>query len=142
MSTLVDRVLDNAFKQGQTFLLDGTLTHLDIVRDNISRSLKHGRAVQILYVYQEPKQAWEFVQVREELDGRHIPAKEFIQQYFAARKVVNNLKAEFGKDIRVDLLLKNIDGTNRTYHDNVDQIDGHIPEKYQVENLQKILGIA
>lgn len=95
--------------------------------------------VQILYVYQEPKQAWEFVQVREALDGRHIPLEQFIHQYFAARNVVNTLKTHFGRSIRVDLLLKNIDGTTRTYHDNVAHIDGYVPEKYDEDALRIML---
>ncbi len=142
VSTLVNRVLDMAFKQSQTFLLDGTLTNYDIATKNIERSLDKGRLVQLLYVYQEPKQAWEFVQAREALDGRRVPPEQFIHQYFEARRVVNKLKTNFGRSISVDLLLKNIDGTNRTYHDNVDRIDGHVPEKYDEPALRKILGIS
>jgi hypothetical protein len=123
-------------------LLDGTLTNFDIAKDNIDRSLAKGRIVQILYVYQEPRQAWEFVKAREALDGRHIPPEQFIHQYFAARNVVNSLKAHYGKAIRVDLLLKNIDGTNGAYRDNIEQIDGYVPEKYDESALKTMLGIS
>ncbi|MGY0556412.1 MULTISPECIES: zeta toxin family protein [unclassified Lysobacter] len=139
VSTLVNRMLDLAFKQSQTFLLDGTLTNYSIAAHNIDRSLQRKRVVQILYVYQEPHQAWEFVQEREALDGRHIPPEQFIHQYFEARNVVNRLKKTFGRSISVDLLLKNIDGTNGMYVDNIDLIDGHIPEKYDETALRRIL---
>lgn len=142
ISTLVNRILDTAFKQSQTFLLDGTLTSYPIAAANIKRSLRHGRFVQILYVYQEPRQAWEFVQAREALDGRHVPPEQFIHQYFEARNVVNGLKAEFGRSINVDLLIKNIDGTDRKYVDNINLIDGHVPEKYDERKLREILGIS
>ncbi len=142
VSILVDRMLDTAFKQSQSFILDGTLTNYEIAVANIERSLGKGRVVQVLYVYQEPAQAWRFVQARERAEGRRIQPETFIEQYFQARQVVNRLKAHFAGDIRVDLLLKNIDGSNRTYMANVDQIDSHVPEKYDVAALRSMLGLT
>jgi UDP-N-acetylglucosamine kinase len=69
VSILVEKIHDMALDQKQSFLLDGTLSNYDIAKKNIERSLKKGRDVQILYVYQEPMQAWEFVQAREALEG-------------------------------------------------------------------------
>lgn len=138
-SVLVDRILDVALKQGQSYLLDGTLTHYEKARQNVERSIHKHRTVQILYVYQEPRQAWAFVRAREMLEGRHIGLDTFVKQYFEARKVVNRLKKEFGRDVRVDLLIKNIDGSNRWAKANVDQIDNHIPEKYDSEALFQLL---
>lgn len=74
VSVLVDRIHDTALEQRQSFLLDGTLSRYDVARKNIERSLKRKRAVQILYVYQEPRLAWAFVQAREAAEG-HIPEK-------------------------------------------------------------------
>lgn len=142
VSTLVDRMLDTAFAQSQSFILDGTLTNEDKAIANIERALRKDRAVQLLYVYQEPMQAWAFVQARERSEGRRIQSETFIQQYFGARQVVNRLKARFDGDLRVDLLLKNVDGTNRTFVNNVDQIDSHIPEKYDVAVLRAMLGLT
>jgi hypothetical protein len=97
--------------------------------------------VQILYVYQEPMLAWEFVESREAVEGRNIRPKHFIEQYFAARKVVNRLKTTFGSDVKVDLLLKNTDNTHKLYKAGVDQIDNHIPEKYTPADLEKLLSL-
>lgn len=141
VSVLVDRIHDMALDGKQSFLLDGTLSHYDVAQRNIARSLKKGRAVQILYVYQDPRLAWNFVQARESLEGRRIEPVHFINQYFAARDVVNRLKREFGKEIFVDLLLKNNDNSHSFYRAGVDQIDNHIPEKYtraQVEQMLKV----
>lgn len=141
VSILVDKVHDMALDQCQSFLLDGTLSHYDIAKKNIDRSIGRKRAVQILYVYQEPQLAWDFVQAREAAEGRRIEPEHFIEQYFAARDVVNSLKRELGKDISVDLLLKNNDNTQRMYRAGVDQIDNHIPEKYtraQIEQMLKV----
>lgn len=142
VSVLVEKLHDLALKQKQSFLLDGTLSHYGKSEKNISRSLRKGRVVQILYVYQEPHLAWEFVQSREAVEGRKIRPEHFVEQYFAARNVVNRLKQAFGKELRVDLLLKNTDNSNRLYKAGIDQIDNHVPEKYTPASLAKMLGIS
>ncbi len=97
VSVIVDKIHDLALDQRQSFLLDGTLARHDIAHRNVERSLKRGRAVQLLYVYQDPMLAWAFVCRREAEEGRRIRPEHFVEQYFAAREVVNRLKVEFGK---------------------------------------------
>ncbi|WP_288367712.1 zeta toxin family protein [uncultured Alcanivorax sp.] len=140
VSILVEKVLDLALKQRQTFLLDGTLARYEVACRNIERCLAKGRLVQVLYVYQEPLQAWEFVQAREAREGRRILAEDFINQYFTVREVVNRLKVEYPA-IKVDLLLKNRDGSDRFYKANVERIDNYIPEKYSRADLERMLGL-
>jgi UDP-N-acetylglucosamine kinase len=142
VSILVEKIHDMALDQKQSFLLDGTLSNYDVAKKNIERSLKKGRAVQILYVYQEPKQAWKFVQAREAQEGRRINPQDFISQYFAARDVVNRLKAEFGKAVHVDLLLKNNDNSHRLYKAGIDRIDSHVPEKYTAAVIEQLLNLV
>lgn len=141
VSLLVERVHDRALEQRQSFLLDGTLSSYEVALKNVNRSLKHGRTVQILYVYQEPALAWEFVQAREVLEGRNIRPEHFLEQYFSSRETVNRLKRELGPRIAVDLLLKNNDNTKRMYKAGVDQIDHHIPEKFSPDDVRRMLGI-
>ncbi len=138
---IIERIHDLALDQKQSFLLDGTLSSYAVAEKNIQRSLKRDRAVQILYVYQEPGQAWKFVQARETAEGRRIEPEDFVRQYFAARDVVNRLKTELGKRIQVDLLMKNNDGSQQFYRAGVDQIDNHIPEKYSVADVRGVLGL-
>ncbi len=138
-SILADYVHDCALGNKQSFVFDGTLSKIDKARQNIERSLSRKRFVQILYVYQDPFQAWEFVKARERKDGRHVPAESFIQQYFQARSNVNKLKKEFGKQIKVDLVIKNMDGKDIAYKENVDQIDSHIPERYSENDLRRVI---
>lgn len=128
-----------ALKQKQSFLLDGALTNYRIAEQNIKRSLKKNRVVQILYVYQKPELAWEFVRARELAEGRRIPPGQFIEQYFAAREVVNSLKGAFGSKIQVDLLLKNNDNSNRMFKAGIDVIDYHVPEKYSRASLEELI---
>lgn len=142
VSILVEKIHDMALGQSQSFLLDGTLSNYEKAKDNISRSLRKDRVVQILYVYQEPMQAWAFVLARERAEGRRIRPEHFLEQYFSARDVVNRLKREFGKDVHVDLLMKNNDNTRRFYRAGVDQIDNHIPEKFDRSDIARLLGLA
>lgn len=130
VSVLVEKVHDLALKQKQSFIFDGTLANYEKAVNNIERSLHKGRLVQILYVYQDPVLAWEFVKAREVEEGRRILAEHFISQYFSARDTVNHLKQHFGKELQVDLLLNDIDNSSRSYEANIDRIDNHIPEKY------------
>ncbi len=139
---IIERIHDLALDQKQSVLLDGTLSSHTVAEKNIQRSLKRGRAVQILYVYQEPGQAWKFVQAREAAEGRRIQPEDFVRQYFTAREVVNRLKAELGKGVQVDLLMKNNDGSQQFYRAGVDRIDNHIPEKYSVADVRRILGLS
>lgn len=139
VSLLVARTIDHALKQQQSFLLDGTLASYDVAKGNIDRCIAKGRLAQILYVYQDPLLAWDFVQARETREGRRILKEDFVNQYVAARDVVNRLKSELKGQIRVDLLLKNRDGSRRFYKANVDQIDSHIPEKYSRADLERLL---
>ena len=136
---LVDKIHDLALDQCQSFILDSTLSSYDKAKGNIKRSLKRERFVQLIYVYQDPCFAWNFVLAREKVEGRRVLKERFIDQYYAARDVVNKLKLEFGKAIEVDLLLKNIDGSDKIYKANIDAIDNHIPEKYTKIELEEAL---
>lgn len=139
VSILLGRVLDLAFDQKQSFLLDGTLSNLTQAFRNVERSLDKGRSVLIMYVYQEPMQAWEFVKAREVLEGRRIPPDRFIEQFFAAHDVVNQLKVKFGSRIEIDVILKDIDGSNQRYLANVSDLCAAVPIPYSRDQLQRIV---
>ncbi len=138
-SIIADRMQDLAIDQHQSYVFDGTLSNLRRTRENIKRCLDHHRVVQILYVYQDPLQAWKFVLARETKDGRMIPQESFIAQYLTARENVNLLKQELGSKVRVDLLVKNIDGSDFSYRENIDLIDRYIPERYTQDTLRVAL---
>lgn len=139
VSILVDRILDHAFDQGQSFLLDGTLSQYERAKRNIERCIRKKRTVQVLYVYQDPLLAWEFVQAREADEGRQIPIERFVDQYFSARSVVNRLKRELGPNIKVDLLVKPHDASRRLYEAGIEQIDYYVPETYDQATLLELL---
>lgn len=139
VSDLVSNIHDFALKNNQSFIFDGTFSNIDKARENIQRSIKRNRLVTILYVYQEPKQSWNFVQKREKIEGRKILKSDFIDKYFLSKEVVNKMKEEFSDTIMVDLLIKNTDGSERVYKQNIVKIDNYIPEKYSKSQLLDIL---
>ena len=138
-SILVDRIHDVSLKQKQSFVFDGTFSNLAKCVENINRSLKRKREVYVIYVYQDPVQAWNFVIRRSKKDGRIISREAFIEQYFLARSNVNEVKRKFGSQIQVDLIIKNIDGSNKLYKENVDSIDNYIDENYDTKTLKEKL---
>lgn len=138
---LVERAMDYILKNGQSFLLDGTLASYNVAEKNIERSLKRERAVLIIFVYQRPELAWQFVQAREIVEGRKILPEHFIQQFFGSQTVVEQLKEKFGQRIQVDLLLKDNDGSTRNYHSNVNSLKPYLKPTYTPKEVEEIVGI-
>jgi Holliday junction resolvasome RuvABC DNA-binding subunit len=94
-----------------------------------------------VYVYQDPLLAWEFVKARELTEGRNIPKAEFIRQLFAAKEVVRKLKRSYRLQLKVDLIVKDTDGSNQAVELNVDpdQIDALVTFGYSATELDRIL---
>jgi UDP-N-acetylglucosamine kinase len=135
ISVLAGKVIDLALEQKQSLLLDGTFSHLGHATTNVERALHKSRDVLVIYVYQEPLQAWDFVQAREALEGRRIPADKFIEQLFGARDVLNALKVKFGNLVRIDVIYKDIDGKSRRYDANVNEVDSISGSREVIERL-------
>ncbi len=139
VSVLLGKVLDLVFDQKQSFLLDGTLSNLKTATENVERSLSKNRDVLVMYVYQEPLQAWTFVQAREAAEGRRIPPDRFVDQFFGAREVVNQLKVKFKQSIHVDVIFKDIDGKNRRFEANISDLNLAAPISYSREDVERIV---
>lgn len=138
VSILVEKIHDEALRNEQSFVFDGTFSQIDVCRKNIERSLSKKRLIKILYVYQDPLQAWNFVQERFKKEGRYVPKNIFIEQYFNARKVVNQIKKEYPQ-VEIYLLVKNIDGSNQKFKENISNIDSFIKEMYTQNILENML---
>lgn len=141
MIKILEKVLDRAFKQGVSFILDGTLSSYEVALSNTRRALDRGRVIQILYIYQCPVKAWSFVQDREVAEGRNIPLEAFVRQYFDARRNVMALKREFGDQVHVDLLIQSDDNDEPRMELNVtvETFDASLPESYDEKSLYQLL---
>lgn len=102
---LLSELFTYALRHQLDFVMDGTFGSKKAT-ENISRSLKHGYAVQIVYAFQDPKLAWEFTRAREKVEHRAIEFDGFIEAYY---HTINNVKAildEFGDSISLDIAVK------------------------------------
>ncbi|MEL4470484.1 zeta toxin family protein [Shewanella algae] len=138
---LVEAVHDKALKNGVSFILDSTLSSFEKAKDNIQRSLDKHRFVEIIFVYQDPEQAWQLVKARERVEGRRVPEAVFVEQFLASQRVVSELKRHFGDQIEIMFIEKNIDGNNDKPHFNVTDIDALLRKKYNRQSLEVIVGI-
>lgn len=141
VTKVLERVLDRAFDKRLSFILDGTMANLEVARRNIDRVLRNRRNAQIIYVYQRPELAWQFVQARELTEGRNIPLQEFARQFVAARNNVTELKRLYGNLIHIDLLIKNFDGGSQWAELDAtgDTIDALLPQTYDQVQLVELL---
>jgi UDP-N-acetylglucosamine kinase len=138
-SLITEKVHDYALKNSLSFVFDGTLSNYEKAVENIQRSLKKGREVQILYVYQEPHLAWTFTQKREEKEGRKILKETFVAQFIGSQETAQKVKDTFGEKVSLDIIIKDIDNTELEYIRNAQIIQNHIKKKYSLQDLNTIL---
>lgn len=138
---LVEAIHDRALKRKVSFILDSTLSSFDKAKDNIERSIGHERYVLIIFVYQEPEQAWKLVKAREKVEGRRVPEAVFVEQFLESQRVVSELKRHFKDQINITFIEKNIDGDNDNPHFNVTDIDALLRKKYNRQSLEAIVGL-
>lgn len=138
---LVEAIHDRALTRDVSFILDSTLSSLEKAKDNIQRSLKRNRYILIIFVYQEPEQAWCLVKAREIVEGRRVPEEVFVNQFMESQIVVSELKKLFEDQIDIIFIEKNIDGKNERPHFNVTDIDALLRKKYNREYLETIVGL-
>ena len=135
----VEKLYDHVLKHELDVVVDGTFANLRISQKNIERSINKNRIVNIFYVYQSPKIAWELTKKREALDGRFVPKKVFVDSFLNSRYNVNRMKEVYKGRIRLILLKKNYSySSGRTYFD-IDNVDKYIRQDYTKTYLNKTL---
>lgn len=135
----VEKLLDCVLANKQDFVLDATFADYEKARTNILRCINKKRKVGIIYLYQDPMVAWQFTHKREALEGRKIPLNMFITAFFAAKENVNKVKKEFGNEVELWLVIKNLEqGIEKTYF-NIDNVDSYLKIEYNTQSLEKKL---
>ena len=109
-SVVMERIIDKAIHLKYNFILDGTLQKLDVARKNLTRLLSprhpYRGGIEIHYVIRDKTTAWEFTQKRERIERRKILKETFEEACNTVMGNVKSLKAEFGNDIEVHLIVK------------------------------------
>jgi len=76
---------------------------------------------------------------REALENRHVSKVMFIDSYFKSKDNVNKIKIEFGSEIEVSMVIKNVNNLSEKTHFNIDRLDGFIKTSYNKQDLQRLL---
>lgn len=156
-----DMLHDYVLENSKHFVFDSTFSNYQRGKENIERSLSRGRSVEIYYVFQYPKIAWLFTQVRAQLYGRHISKEAFIKSFLRPKDVVNRVKEDFGDKITLyavqkstssevshvepenlsDSELKELkrDIVRKDFYADIDKIDNHIPFDYSEDTFKSLL---
>lgn len=134
----VNLLYDYVCKNGLNAIIDGTFAYANPV-ENIKRSLKHNRNVEIYFLYQDPLVSWEFTKVRELKEFRNVPKNIFINAYVKSIENVTLVKKEFGNKIKLNLVVKDFTKGLQTLHLNADKIEKLLPKLYTTGELDKIL---
>lgn len=119
-------------------ILDGTFAY-ERAMENIERSLNHKREVIIYYLFQDPKVAWDFTQIREAKEGRRVSKEVFINAFLRARENVSQAKAHYGDKIMLNLIIKDFTKNFEQAYPNVGRLDKYLPTVYTKEKLEKLL---
>lgn len=134
----VDKVMDIIYKKRYSFILDGTFAYGHVVV-NLKRAQRKGYNLQVIFVYQDPVQAWRFTKVREQKEGRNVPIDAFIDSYFKARENVKNAKKEFGGSLDLTLIIKDYITNSEVIHSDIDNIDKYLDKVYNRDELKGLL---
>lgn len=134
----VNLLYDYVCKNGLNVIIDGTFAYAQPV-ENIKRSLKHNRNVEIYFLYQDPVISWKFTKVREQKEFRNVPKSVFINAYVKSIENVTLVKKEFGNKIKLNLVIKDFTKDLQTLHLNSDKIEKFLPNLYNSDDLNKIL---
>src|SRR3989338_4035351 len=136
----VNILYDYALENGINCIMDGTFAYGN-ASENIHRSMKRKRLVQIWFVYQDPIKAWELTKVREQKELRRVSKDVFIRAFTKARENVVAVKTEFGVSVGLNLLVKDYTDDTEELHLNItgDELDRRTRGVYPIEELDKIL---
>ena len=91
----MERLYDYVLHKKKSVIMDATFTPYHQAESNVARSLSRGRHVEIIYIFQDPLQAWEFTQKREAIEGRFVPKEVFVDALFTSRENVKLIKAKY-----------------------------------------------
>lgn len=135
----VDFLYEHALKCGMSLLLDSTFTPYTIARQNVERSLRRGRTVQVHYVYQDPLIAWEFVKKREIVEGRRVPREAFIRKFFEAYENVGTIKRQFAENVELTVIIRDYQSQEKQLFAVVSSLESVVQITYTEKQLQKLL---
>lgn len=141
-TSLVSEVYAKTIKNNLDFIMDGTFSSRH-AKVNIGHALKRGYQIEIIYVCQDPKIAWDFTKAREKVKHRAINFDGFIDCYYNTIENIKDIYKTFYSKISIDIAYKTKDNSVGKWQKNVDmyKFDELINMEYNKDKLIKyILG--
>jgi predicted ABC-type ATPase len=134
----VNDLYRSSIKQRQSVLIDGTFAYSGW-RANIDMSLADNRPVEIYYLYQEPRIAWDFVKKREAAQGRVVPRGVFVKDYATSIDNVCKAKEVYGDKVTIYYAKNNYQKSLEYVKINVGLITDFIPHVYNSNELESMI---
>ncbi len=136
----VEKLHDHVLAKGLSVVVDTTFTPFAKAHSNVTRSIKKNRSVLIIYVYQDPIQAWKFAKARELVEGRVIPQASFIKQFLEAPRCVNQMVAEWGEAVQAYVVRKDVlTQKSEEYFELVQKIEDVVKLRYTASELERLI---
>ncbi|OGD88601.1 hypothetical protein A3D81_00910 [Candidatus Curtissbacteria bacterium RIFCSPHIGHO2_02_FULL_40_17] len=134
----VNFLYDYVCKNRLNVIIDGTFAYADPI-ENIKRSLKHNRNIEIYFLYQDPVISWKFTKIREKKEFRNVPRDVFINAYVKSIENAATVKKKFGARIKLNLVIKDFTDGLQTLKLNITVLEKLLPKLYTGEELTQIL---
>lgn len=134
----VNLLYDFARKKNLNVIMDGTFAYSGAL-ENVERSLKHKRNVEIYFLYQDPVLSWAFTKERELKERRNVPRKVFIETYINSIENVKDVKKTFGSNIKLNIVIKDFKKGLYALDLNKDKLESFLPKVYTKKELDRII---
>ena len=135
----VNKLYDYVLRKKYNVVLDSTFSSYQYAESNVKIALDKKREVHIIYIYQDPKIAWEFTQKRERLENRKITLDVFVDDFIKDKENVNKIKEIFGGKIKISLIKKDYNNGIEKLWVNIDKVDNYIKFEYNKKSLYNVI---
>ena len=137
---ILNEAFSEVLKRKLDFIMDGTFSSRYAAL-NVSRTLKHGFNIRIIYIYQDPKIAWEYTLAREKVEHRAIKIDGFINAYFNTISNIQKIIAQNHAIIALDFVTKNPENKVTKWRQNIqlDEFNQIINNNYTKESLKEYI---
>jgi predicted ABC-type ATPase len=107
----VSILLNYAFSNEISFILDGNFADYEVQKRNIERAKKHNYNIEINYIYRPFEVAKRYTKIREERSGRKVPDDVFMKKSLGTIETINksidDIKVNF-YDLMNNKIIENI----------------------------------
>lgn len=137
-SALLNRAYDKVVNGKYDFIMDGTFGGGSAIQD-IERAIDHGYRVKVIYIYQEPKLAWEYTIAREKIEHRAIQIDGFLDVYYRTLENLKRLDSLSFEDVAIDLVVKDLQNRIFKTYENISMkdIDRYVDIEYNKDSLRR-----